>query len=162
MSTIYAAIPGLALGSGTGTDTGTYGVTLSSVVFLPLCSLTTGCTPDSPPAQTPYVLWSTALTEGGPQLGAPQYRPCGALASVSVFPNDSTQLSKMISPSGILLTPQVVADVRYTYTPKFLGFVVSKTFYASAAMPSSSGGTDQQITLDTSASTAGVQTCTLP
>jgi hypothetical protein len=163
MSTIYAAIPGLALGNGSGHYSGAYGVTLSSVVFLPLCQLANGCTPESSINQTPYVLWSASLREGGSQLGAAAYRPCSAaLTAVSQFPDNSTQLTRMIKPSGVVIPPQLVADVYYTYTPFFSWFLSSKTYWASATMPSSAGGTDQEITLSPTAAQSGVTSCTLP
>jgi hypothetical protein len=169
MSTVYAQIPGLALGSGKGAYTGPFSVTLSAIVYLPLCTLTAGCAP-----QTPYTLWSSYLTEGGPQLmtvatpASPLLRPCGSLSGVSQFPNDNTQLSKMLDPTKtagggpMTLAPQVVADVRYVYTPLFSLFIGGPvTFWASATAPTPVGGAAQAVAF--SAGGAGnVVSCTLP
>ena len=62
MSTLYAVIPGLNMGTN-GSYNGSYSVTLSSIVYLPICQTTSDCAP-----QKPYVLWSSYLTEGGSSL----------------------------------------------------------------------------------------------
>jgi Flp pilus assembly protein TadG len=156
MTTIYAQMPGLNLGNGTGSMTGAFAVTLSGIAYTPLCSTPTGCAP-----QAPATLWSTYLTQGGTQLMTPATavgplrRSCGKPTPVATFPDDSTQLSVMISPGLSPLTPQVVADVRYVFTPSFPLFPGPITFWASAAMPSPYGDNAQEITLNTGAA-AGV------
>ncbi len=164
MSTVYAAIPGLALGNGTGSFPDTFSVTLSGVVFSPLCQSSNGCTPSSSLTQTPYTLWSSVLTEGGAELStaSSNFRACTSLTAVSVFPDDSTQLTKMIAPSSIILVPQVVADVSYTYVPIFPFFVSQVTLWASASIPSAVGLTDQEITFNSTSPTGNVVSCTVP
>ena len=130
MSSIYAEMPWLNLGNYTGLFQGPYQVTLSGVSFMPLCvpMQAVPCT-----VQIPKVIWSSYLTEGGSQLSAPQpggpgslYRPCGPLIPVPQFPNNPNQLKDMIDPdlipggkTDVILIPQVVADVIYTFTPTF-------------------------------------------
>ena len=168
MSAIYAQIPGLNLGTN-GSFGGAYAVTLSSVVYLPLCQTTSGCAP-----QKPYVLWSTYLTEGGPQLDkvptktVPLTRACGALTQVAAFPNDNTQLTKMLDPTmvangvSMTLNPQLVVDVWYTYTPMFSKFITPMTFYASTTVPAPLGGMNQEVTFNTSAGNGNVVSCNPP
>ncbi len=156
MTSIYAQMPLLNLGNNTGSFRGNYSVTLSSVAYLPLCPAnnTNTC-----PPQAPWVVWSSYLTEGGGQMLTPAnagislYRVCGALAPVAQFPNDSTQLLKMIDPTlvnngvqNLNLIPQVVADVQYVFKPTFplLGGKTF-TFWASASFPAPLGGDDQII-----------------
>jgi Flp pilus assembly protein TadG len=159
MSTIYAEMPWLNLGNGTGSLTGNYAVTLSGVVFSPVCpaTLTGTCAP-----QTPTVIWSSYLTQGGAQLlttptqANPLLRACGSLTSVSAFPDNSSQLLDMINPNKmpggsttINVIPQVVADVVYVFKPSFpLLSGRTFTFYASATFPAPLGGDDQAIVLD--------------
>jgi Flp pilus assembly protein TadG len=160
MSSIYAEMPWLSLGNGTGAFRGQYAVTLSGVAFTPLCPATSSgvCA-----AQTPNVLWSTYLVQGGSQLLNPPpnnpatpWRLCGPLKAVAQFPNNNTQLTVMIDPNQVQLVnpsindiPQVVADVRFTYTPTFpLLSKYTYTFYASATFPAPLGGDDQEIVFD--------------
>jgi hypothetical protein len=130
-------------------------------------------------AQTLNVLWSSYLTEGGLQLLQPTpanpnvlYRLCGlgALTPVKQFPDDNTQLKKMIYPDKqagtdptepLLMPPQVVADVQYTFTPTFplLGKNVTFTFYASATFPAPLGDDDQYVGFDNSAGGNAVEVC---
>ena len=154
MSSAYPVLPGLPLGSGNASSN--FGVTLSSVVFTPTCTSSSGCK-----AQVPYLSWSTALTQSGGASGA-QKRACGKLTAVASFPDDSTQLTKMVSWSQgqIALAPQVVADVRTTFVPLFSTFIGPVTFWSSAAMPAPIGGADQAITL--ASPDASVTTCTVP
>ncbi|HTZ70790.1 MAG TPA: TadE/TadG family type IV pilus assembly protein [Acetobacteraceae bacterium] len=173
MSTLYAVMPGLNLGNNSGIDRGSYAVTLSGVAYLPLCVQSNGCTAETTLTQTPYTLWSSYLTQGGvqldqtPTMATPLLRACGALTTVAQFPNDSTQLTKMIdatkqSGGAIIQTPQVVADVWYQFTPSFPFFLKPMTLYASAAQPVPLGGTDQEITFNPTAPTGNVVSCTLP
>ncbi len=173
MSTIYAQMPGLDYGKGDGfLGKGGFAVTLSGVIFTPTCAQTTGCK-----TQTPYTMWSSYLAEGGAYLNQisttanPLTRACGTLTSVAYFPNDSTQLTKMIMPTlytssfgnvTLTMVPQVVADVRFTFIPTFNIFVHSITFWASATLPSPLGGTDNQISFDTTAPTGNVVACSPP
>ena len=160
MSTIYAEMPWLKLGAGNGAFTGQYAVTLSGVSFEPRCQANAldFCAP-----QTPNVLWSSSLGLGGSQLKtAPPNAPylldrlCGPLVAVNQFPNDATQLTKMIDPNLVKVTlpkindiPQVVADVQFTYAPSFpLLQNFTYTFYASATFPAPLGGDDQEIVFD--------------
>ena len=161
MTSIYAEMPWLNLGNGTGLFTGSYSVTLSGVYFSPLCPAnpTNNCS-----VQTPYVLWSSNLTQGGSQLLLPppnmpylQDRLCNApLKSVPQFPNNSTQLLYMINPNtvpggvqNINLIPQVVADVQLQFQPSFpLLSHFTYTFWASASFPAPLGGDDQEILFD--------------
>jgi Flp pilus assembly pilin Flp len=163
MSTIYAAMPGLNLGNGTGSFPGAYSVTLSSIVFVPLCAASSGCA-----TQTPYTLWSTSLSEGGTKLLTSVARSCGALTSVASLSNSSTRLTQMLNPilvsggTSMTLVPQLVADVQYTYTPLFSLFVGTVTFWATAALPAPINGTVQEVTYNTTAPAGSVTTCTLP
>jgi Flp pilus assembly protein TadG len=156
MSSIYAEMPWLNLGDGTGSLTGSYSVTLSGVEYAPRCpaNATNTCAP-----QVPNVLWSTYLTQGGSQLLTPAtspislYRVCGLLLPVAQFPNNNTQLLYMIDPTlvkngvqNVNLIPQVVADVQYNFAPSF-PILAGKTFtfWASASFPAPLGGDDQAI-----------------
>ena len=161
MSTIYAEMPWLNLGNPGGLLPGSYQVTLSGVSYnhtcVPMQALP--CT-----LQLPIVLWSSYLTEGGanlvnppPNLPADPYRPCNVfLNRVPQFPNNAQQLQDMIDPNlvpngvqNIILIPQVVADVVYTFTPSFpLLSGLTYTFYASATFPAPVGGDDQAIVFD--------------
>jgi Flp pilus assembly protein TadG len=174
MTTIYAAMPQLNLASGTGAYPGSFAVTLSSVVYLPLCVQSSGCTPETVMTQTPYTLWSSYLTQGGaqlnqtPTLADPLLRPCTALVSVAQYPDNSTQFTRMVNPTMVpgattmILTPQIVADVQYVFTPTFSLFVQPIVFWASANLPTPLGGTDQEFTFTATAPTGNVVTCTLP
>jgi Flp pilus assembly protein TadG len=184
MSTIYAEVPGLALGKGTGNFPGQYMVTLSEVVYLPFCTTATpsaanctttgyslGTAGGATNVQLPYTLWSSYLTEGGPSLmtgSAALLRPCkaggstdSALTSVAAFPDASNELSVMVNADmagaqpdvalpAVTMTPQVVADVQYVFTPSFpLYSLLAKngfTLWASATMPVPTGGLTQEIT----------------
>ncbi len=163
MTTIYAAMPGLALGNGTGSFTGSFSVTLSSIVYLPLCATSSGCS-----SQTPYTLWSTSLSEGGSQLLTSVQRSCGALSSVASLANSSTRLSQMLNPilagasASMALVPQLVADVQYSYTPYFSVFFSKVTFWATATLPAPINGTEQEVTYNTTAPAGSVVACTLP
>jgi len=161
MSSIYAEMLGLDLGRGDGwLGPGGYSVTLSEIVFTPVCSAASNC-----PAQTPYTYWSSYLTEGGAKLNQPPavqssslLRACGnALTPVAYFPNDSTQLTKMIQPTldtsivgtnpSLTLSPQLVADVSFTFYPSFYKFLTSSvTFRASATLPTPVGDTSVPVT----------------
>jgi Flp pilus assembly protein TadG len=159
MSVAYAEITGLSVGNGNFTGGTSFTVTLSGIVFSPTCTTSSGC-----PAQVPYVSWSTTLTQTGVVVATPAVRACGALTPVATFPDDSTQLTKMVSWSQnqIALAPQVVADVRTIYVPLFSMFIGNVTFWSSAAVPAPIGGTDQAITYNSAAPAGNVQTCTVP
>jgi Flp pilus assembly protein TadG len=175
MSTIYAEMPWLNLGNGTGALTGSYSVTLSGIVYSPVCPANTT---NTCAAQTPTVIWSSYLTEGGAQLVSPSeetpdalYRLCGPLIPVAQFPDKNTQLLYMIDPNMVAggvknlnLIPQVVADVHYVFTPTF-PLLAGKTFnfWASASFPAPLGGDDQAIVYDETNSgdgtTGAVENC---
>jgi Flp pilus assembly protein TadG len=175
MSTIYAEVPGLNLGNGTGSFPGKFGVTLSEVVYLPFCTTavpsaatcsTTGYALTNGGIQQPYTLWSAYLTEGGSSLmpfTSSMLRKCNPggstdspLTSVSAFPDASNELQVMVNPDmdgaqvALTMTPQVVADVQYVFIPSFpLYSLLSKTgltLWASATMPVPTGGLTQEIT----------------
>ncbi len=158
MSTAYAEITGFSLGNGTSSSGSSFTVTLSEVVFSPTCTTSSGCS-----AQTPYVSWSTGLAQTGVSA-TPALRACGALTPVATFPDDGTQLTKMVSWSQnqIALTPQVVADVKTIYVPLFALITGPVTFWSSAAVPAPIGGTDQAVTYNSAAPAGSVETCTVP
>jgi hypothetical protein len=159
MSTAYAEITGLSVGNGTSSSGSSFAVTLSEVVFLPMCTASSGCA-----AQVPYVSWSTTLAQTGVSVATPALRACGALTPVATFPDDSTQLTKMVSWSQnqIAMSPQVVADVTTIFVPTFSMFTGPVTFRSSAAVPAPVGGTNQVITYNAAAPAGSVETCTLP
>ena len=162
MSSIYAEMPWLHLGDGGGLFQGKYQVTLSGISFNPLCvpgPNGTTCT-GQPLPQLPFVLWSSYLAQGGTQQliqGPALWRQCLPVPiPIAQFPNNSSQLLFMADPNvppvgtyNLILIPQVVADVAYTFTPSFpllSGF--SYTFYASASFPAPVGGDTQAIVFD--------------
>jgi len=160
LSTIYAEIPGLNLGNGGSLFSGSFGAGLSSISYTPSCTTTTGCG-----SQTPVVLWTTQLSVGGPMLQAPTYRPCGySPTQVAHLPNTSLSMIELESPvvaggTAMTLVPQVVADVAYQFTPWFPYFGSTVVLYASASYPAPIGALNAAITINTSASTTGVVSC---
>lgn len=159
MSTIYAEIPGLNLGNGGGLFPGPFAVALSSITYTPLCASAAGCG-----SQAASVLWTTYLTVGGSKLLQGWYRPCSTETQVARFPPGSVRMLEMASPvlaggSAMTLTPQIVTDVLYSFTPYFPLFVKPVILYASATMPAPVGALNQQITLNTSVSTGNVASC---
>jgi Flp pilus assembly protein TadG len=160
LSTIYAEIPGLNLGNGGSVFSGSFGAGLSSVSYTPSCTATTGCG-----SQTPVLLWSTQLYSGGANLLGTVYRSCSTtLTQVAHLPNTSVSLQELASPvvsggTAMTLVPQVVADVAYQFTPWFPFFRSSVMLYASASYPAPVGALNAAVTLNTSASTAGVFSC---
>jgi Flp pilus assembly protein TadG len=176
MTTIYAEMPGLNRGAGTGIFPGKFSVTLSEIEYLPLCTYSDA---SKCPAQIPHVVWSSYLatpTTGAPQLiqSATLLRKCDSvqrLVSVAQFSNDSTRLGQMLDPTKVnggvdmVLTPQVVADVQYQFTPVFLAMWPGSptiTFWASATLSTPAGGNDQIISFDTSAGAGNVSVCNPP
>jgi Flp pilus assembly protein TadG len=163
MSTIYAVIPGLNLGNGGGLYPGKFAVTMSEVPFYPICAQATGCA-----TQSAYVLWSSYLSVGGPQLTQGIYRPCQMETSVAAFPDNASQYTVMANPnlapkgSAMTVAPEVVVDVQYTFTPYFPLFVKSTTFYASAVVAAPLGGLDQITAFNTAGGTGNVVTCNVP
>jgi Flp pilus assembly protein TadG len=159
MSTIYAEIPGLNLGNGGGLFPGPYAVALSSITYTPLCTSASGCG-----SQTASVLWTTYLTVGGSALVQGWYRPCMTEAQVARFPPNSVGMLEIASPvlaggSAMTLSPQLVTDVLYAFTPYFPFFIKPVYLYASATMPAPVGQLNQRITLNTSVSTGNVASC---
>ncbi len=167
MSSIYAEMPGLDKGLGDGwLGPGGYGVTLSEVVFTPVCQATVNCKP-----QTPYVYWSTYLQESNGTtalnqppavLNPPPLRSCGApLSPVPSFTNDSQQLKEMVDPLAnvqaggialqVTLPPQLVADVSFTFVPYFNSVFATFvppgafTFHVSATLPTPVGDTSVPV-----------------
>jgi hypothetical protein len=87
---------------------------------------------------------------------------------VAAFPDNATQYSAMVAPTMVLggtplltAAPQIVADVRYTYTPVFpiFSFLKNNMFYASASVAAPVGGMDQTTEINTNAPTNGVANC---
>jgi Flp pilus assembly protein TadG len=160
MSTIYAEIPALNLGNGTGLFPDNFAVTLSSIEFYPLCAAanTTSCG-----TQKPRVLWSTSLERSGvapaPKLIENVYRSCGigVLTPKPAFADDASQYITMIDPAmaqiqgadtTLTVPPQIVADVQYHFVPWAPFFFRPSTFYASAAVPAPVGGLDQTTSVN--------------
>jgi Flp pilus assembly protein TadG len=161
--TTIAVIPGLNLGNGGGLYPGKFAVTMSEVPFYPICAQATGCA-----TQSAYVLWSSYLSVGGPQLTQGIYRPCQMETSVAAFPDNASQYTVMANPnlapkgSAMTVAPEVVVDVQYTFTPYFPLFVKSTTFYASAVVAAPLGGLDQITAFNTAGGTGNVVTCNVP
>jgi hypothetical protein len=159
MSTVYAEIPQLNLGNGGGLFPDSFAVVLSSVTYSPLCAAATNCG-----TQTPSVLWSSYLSYGGASLYLGFKRPCGNLQSVSRFVDTNGNINEMISPvlaGGTAMTqsPQIVADIAYSFHPFFPFFLGTKQFVATATMPVPIGGLTQVVTFNTSAATGNVESC---
>jgi hypothetical protein len=159
MTVVYAEIPQLNLGNGGGLFSDTYAVALSSVSYKPLCKAATGCG-----TQTPYVVWSNYLTLGGSNLYQGFRRACGNLVSVARFPDTNGNITEMASPvlaggTQITQSPQLVADIAYTFQPWFPLFIGKTQIVATATMPVPVGDLTQVVTLNTSASTGNVETC---
>jgi len=162
MTTIYTSIPGLALGTGKGIFPGSYSVTLSEVEYYPLCAKPnlSGCAP-----QTPYTLWTAFMFDGAAMNNNPALRPCAALTPVAAFPNTSANYFDMLMPTAetgaqpMVMSPHLVADLRYQFTPFFPFFMKSYTFYASAVAPTPLGDTTQLITTTPQ---GGLLTCVVP
>ncbi len=173
MTSVYAQMPRLNLGNGTGMFNGPFAVTLSGVEYYPTCTYTNFASCTGGP-QTPYTLWSSNLTFGGQELLKPVpgqtntlLRACGPLTPVASFPNNANQLNVMISPvlagtTSMTMAPQVVADVRYTFSPYFFFFVKSVTFWASATMPSPVGDPSTPISFNSTDDNGNVVGCTIP
>jgi hypothetical protein len=157
MSSIYVEMPWLNNGTPGGAFNGKYAVTLSGISFVKPCDA------QNPPAcapQSPQVLWSSYLQQGGSNLITPLpnnlnslYRLCSPNPIPwPQFPNNGTQLAYMIQPtmpSGVPNIPQVVADVQFQFKPTFpLLSGTTYTFYASATYPAPLGGDSQAIVFD--------------
>jgi Flp pilus assembly protein TadG len=159
MSVIYAEIPQLNLGRGGALFPDNIAVVLSSVSYSPLCTKAANCG-----AQTPYLVWSSYLSVGGPSLFLGFDRHCGNFSQVSRFYDTNANVSQMVSPvmaggTPMTLTPQLVADVVYSFHPFFPMFIGTTQIVASATMPVPVGGLNQVVTLDTSVSTGNVLSC---
>jgi hypothetical protein len=161
MSVIYAEIPQLSLANAGGLFPDTIAVVLSSITWSPLCKAATNCG-----TQTASVVWSTYLQSGGTNLYQGFERPCGTLQSVARFPDNNGNINKMVNtalalPSGTAITqsPQLVADIAYSYHPFFPFFIGTTQFVASATMPVPVGGLTQVVTLNTVASSWKVESC---
>ncbi len=160
MTVLYAEIPQLNLANGGGLFPDPILAVLSSVSYTPLCTKATGCG-----TQTPFVVWSDYLTVGGPSLYLGFRRPCGTLQSVARWPDNNGNINKMASPvlvggTAMTLTPQLVADVVYTFHPFFPMFIGTTQIVATATMPVPVGGLNQVVTLNTSVPTGNVESCT--
>jgi Flp pilus assembly protein TadG len=163
MTTIYAEMPFLNLGGNSGSFGGQFSVTLSGVTYLPPCQANAHGPSACVLPQTPQVIWSAYLTQGGAQLLTPPttpaamlLRPCGAPGVIGgSFPNNGNQLATLVDANkagaggtSINMLPQVVADVRYVFTPTFPLLRQNFTFWASASFPAPLGGDDQPIVFD--------------
>jgi Flp pilus assembly protein TadG len=169
LTSIYAEIPFIGLGNGTGSFTGGFSATLSGVEYFPTCpaSNTGVCAP-----QIANVIWSTYLADGGAQLIKPPgalpttvWRACGPPSGgqQAQFPNNSTQLTVLLDPNKagaggtkINLIPQVVADVQFIFKPTFPLITRTFTFWASASFPAPLGGDDDPIVFDLTDSTSNI------
>jgi Flp pilus assembly protein TadG len=89
---------------------GGFSVTLSGITFNKSPS---GCTSNC--VYTPTVVWSV-----GNPLGVSQLRPCG---TVAVVPDISASTLNSIPVDDVGATSLFVADVQYTFTPLFAGFL---------------------------------------
>jgi len=159
MSVVFAEIPGLNLGNGGGLFPGNIAVVLSSVSYTPLCTAATNCG-----SQTPFVVWSSYLNVGGPAVYLGYMRPCGTLQSVPRFKDNNGNINEMPSPvlaggTAMTLTPQVVADVVYSFQPYFPLFLGNIQIVASATMPAPIGGLNQVVTFNSTGSNGNVRTC---
>jgi hypothetical protein len=159
MTLVYAEIPQLNLGNGGGLFPDSIAVVLSSVSYSPLCTKATNCG-----SQTPFVVWSNWLTVGGASLYTGFRRPCGNLQPVAQWPDNNGNINKMASPvlaggTAMTLTPQIVADIVYTYHPFFPFFIGTTQVFATATMPVPIGGLNQVVSLNTSVSTGNVESC---
>ncbi len=164
MSVVYAEIPQLNLANGGGLFPGNIAVALSSVSYSPLCASAANCG-----TQTPFVVWSSYLDTkyGGPALYKGFMRSCGsnALQSVAQFRDNNGNINEMPSPvmvanaKAMTLSPQVVADVVYSFNPYFPFFIGTTQIVASATMPVPIGGLTQVVTFNTSGGTGNVRSC---
>jgi hypothetical protein len=160
MTLVYAEIPQLNLGNGNGLFPDSIAVVLSSVTWSPLCKAAINCG-----TQTPSVVWSSYLTVGSgtAQLYEGFRRPCGTLQAVARFPDNNGNINKMVSPTlagGTAMTasPQIVADIAYSFQPFFPHFIGKTQFFATATMPVPVGGLTQVVTLN-GAATGSVESC---
>ena len=149
LTTLYAEIPQLNLANGGGLFPDPVLAVLSSVSYSPLCTKATSCG-----TQTPYVVWSDYLRSGGSSLYLGFRRHCGNLQPVAQWPDNNGNITKMASPvlaggTAMTLTPQIVADVVYTFQPFFLRFIGTTQIVATATMPVPIGGLNQVVTLNT-------------
>jgi len=159
MTAIYAEIPGLNLGNGGGLFPDSYAVALSSYTYSPLCTKPTNCG-----SQTASLLWSSSLSIGGAKLYYGYESNCGTVPQVTRFPDTNFNWNELPSPvlaggTAMTLTPQIVANVAYSFTPFFPLFIQPLQVVASVTLPAPIGGLDQTITLNTGASTGNVRTC---
>jgi hypothetical protein len=185
MTTIFAEMPGLSMGNTKGVFPGLFTVTLSEIVYYPQCRYSvfggnpnakppTGCGFSATNPQIPYTYWSTSLQPayGGQQTGN-VLRACGKLTreyptwdSVPGNPQP-TRFQQMLDPSDfgnnpIVLSPQVVADVQYQFTPSFLVLLPSHptiTFVASAELSTPFGDNTQLITYTPGAGDGPINNC---
>jgi hypothetical protein len=185
MTTVFAEMPGLSKGNTKGIYPGLFTVTLSEIVYYPQCKYSvfggnpnanppTGCGFSAANPQIPYTYWSTSLVPayGGQQTGN-VLRKCGALTreyptwdSIPANP-PPTRLEQMLDPSNfgnnpIVLSPQIVADVQYQYTPSFLVLLPRHptiTFLASASLSTPFGDNTQIITYTASEGDGKINNC---
>jgi Flp pilus assembly protein TadG len=188
MSTVYEEIPGLWPGNATGIYPGKFSVTLSEINFY---YAGTGGTPTTCASaniyacgtpQYPRVLWSTYLTEGGSQLleSTAVVRPCGALireyptwsytATSGSPPAPVTRFSQMVDPSnngaiGFVMSPQIIADVQYIFTPSFAQMFAANAnivFVASAMLSTPVGDDALPVTYSAVSGDGYMKTCPTP
>jgi hypothetical protein len=90
---------------------GTFAITLSGVAFT---ATPVGCTQNC--KYTAAIIWSVAN-----ELGAKQLRPCGPIASA---PNTDATSYTTLPAGNFGATSLLVADISYTFTPMFFGFLI--------------------------------------
>jgi Flp pilus assembly protein TadG len=137
--------------------------------------------------QVPYMAWTTWLNEPGAtattgRLGAygTPNTASACLPLQQVYPTWNTtengkppvtRLEQMVDPAdnatyAITLTPQIVADVSYTFKPTFAQVLPLGTtiiFTATAMLSTPFGDNTQQITYNSTSATSGtVYTCPPP
>jgi hypothetical protein len=186
MTTIYAEMPGLSRGFGNGVFPGPYSVTLSEIEYYPTCKYTVfggqppaGCGFSATNPQIPYTLWSTFLQPpygGGSLVTSNVQRACGSLVreyptwdSISANPKP-TRFQQMLDPSDfgtnpIVLGPQIVADVEYSFVPSFSILLPARptiTFLASATLGSAFGDNTQTVMYVPGLADGKVNNCQVP
>jgi Flp pilus assembly protein TadG len=132
---IYAMIPGLK----SGTDTSSFSVTLSGVVYT---ATPVGCVSGINCVYVANTAWSNALPQG-----AQVTRPCGVIGQVaSGQPATITTLPTL---GMTVLSSIVVADVSYVYVPLFTGFLTGPvTLQRLAFLPPRAGKPTQYVQYD--------------
>jgi len=127
---IYAFLPQL----NGGTDTSSFAVTLTSVVFSYTCNGNNVCT------STATTAWSVvgSFSPSVAAVVATYARACGTLAQT--LPGSNPSLTTLPTEGVSGLSSLVVADVQYTFTPLFFNFITGPiTMFRSAYLPTRVG-----------------------